>query len=169
MTADAWRHAASEIAAGRATLFGLWGDNGDGPVVHMAMIDDATGEIAVVSLACPAGKFPSVGALHPPAIRLERALHSLYGFEPVGAPDTRPWLDLGFWDVQHPLGARAAAPAERTAYAFLPAEGEACTKFPSVRCMPASSSRDISASPPAARRWCGSRSASAMCTRASSR
>ena len=38
---------------------------------------------------------------------------------------------------------------------FLPVEGEACTKFPSVRCMPASSSRDISASPPAARRWCG--------------
>jgi Ni,Fe-hydrogenase III large subunit/Ni,Fe-hydrogenase III component G len=127
---EAWRHTASEIAAGRATLFGLWGDNSDGPVVHMAMIDDATGEIAVVSLPCPAGKFPSVGAVHPPAIRLERALHSLYGFEPVGAPDTRPWLDLGFWDVQHPLGDRAAAPAERTAYRFLPTEGEALHQIP---------------------------------------
>jgi Ni,Fe-hydrogenase III large subunit/Ni,Fe-hydrogenase III component G len=127
---DAWRHAASEIAAGRATLFGLWGDNGDGPVVHMAMIDDATGEIAVVSLPCPAGKFPSVGAVHSPAIRLERALYSLYGFEPIGAPDTRPWLDLGFWDVQHPLGDRAAAPAERTAYRFLPTEGEALHQIP---------------------------------------
>jgi Ni,Fe-hydrogenase III large subunit len=127
---DAWRHAASEIAAGRATLFGLWADSGDGPVVHMAMIDDSTGEIAVVSLSCPAGKFPSVSAIHPPAIRLERAIHSLYGFEPVGAPDTRPWLDLGFWDVQHPLGARTPAPAERTAYGFLPAEGEALHQIP---------------------------------------
>jgi Ni,Fe-hydrogenase III large subunit len=127
---DAWRHAASEIAAGRATLFGLWADSGDGPVVHMAMIDDSTGEMAVVSLSCPAGKFPSVGAIHPPAIRLERAIHSLYGFDPVGAPDTRPWLDLGFWDVQHPLGARTAAPAERTAYGFLPAEGEALHQIP---------------------------------------
>jgi Ni,Fe-hydrogenase III large subunit len=130
VTEDAWRHAASEIAAGRATLFGLWGDNGDGPVVHMAMIDDTTGEIAVVSLPCPAGKFPSVGAVHPPAIRLERALYSLYGFEPVSAPDTRPWLDLGFWDVQHPLGDGAAAPAERTAYRFLPTEGDALHQIP---------------------------------------
>ena len=28
VTAEAWRHAASEIAAGRATLLGLWGDAG---------------------------------------------------------------------------------------------------------------------------------------------
>jgi Ni,Fe-hydrogenase III large subunit len=127
---SAWRHAASEISAGRVTLFGLWGDNGDGPLVHMAMIDDSTGEMAVVTLSCPTGKFPSVGAIHPPAIRLERAIRSLYGFEPVGAPDTRPWLDLGFWDVQHPLGACTAAPAERTAYRFLPTEGEALHQIP---------------------------------------
>ena len=56
--------------------------------------------IAVVSLECPDETFPSVGALHPPAIRLERAIHSLYGLHPIGAPDARPWLDLGFWDVQ---------------------------------------------------------------------
>jgi Ni,Fe-hydrogenase III large subunit len=130
VTRDAWTHAASEIAAGRATLLGLWGDRGDPPVVHLAMIDDSTGDIAVVSLACPAGEFPSVGAIHAPAIRLERAIRSLYGLEPVGAPDTRPWLDLGFWDVQHPLGARTPAPAERTAYRFLPAEGKALHQIP---------------------------------------
>ena len=81
---------------------------------HGGASTTTTGEIAVVSLACPDGTFPSVGALHPPAIRLERAIHSLYGLEPVGAPDTRPWLDLGFWGVQHPLGARTPAPAART-------------------------------------------------------
>ena len=96
----------------------------------MAIVEDLTGDGAVVSLECPAGKFPSVGAVHPPAIRLERAINSLYGYEPVGAPDMRPWLDLGFWDVQHPLGARTPAPAERAAYTFLPTEGEALHQIP---------------------------------------
>jgi Ni,Fe-hydrogenase III large subunit len=130
VTADAWRRIASEIAAGRATLLGLWGDSGAVPVVHMAIIDENAADIAVVSLACPDGTFPSVGALHPPAIRLERAIHSLYGLVPVGAPDTRPWLDLGFWDVRHPLGARTAAPTEQQVYKFLPVEGESLHQIP---------------------------------------
>ncbi len=130
VTPEAWRQVASEIAAGHANLLGLWGDSSAAPMVHMAIIDDTTGEIAVVSLACPSRKFPSVGALHPPAIRLERAIYSLYGFEPVGAPDMRPWLDLGFWDVQHPLGERTPAPAATPAYTFLPTEGEALHQIP---------------------------------------
>jgi hypothetical protein len=77
VTPDAWRRAASKLSAGRATLLGLWGDADPAPLVHMAVADAAAGEILVVSLACPDQKFPSVGALHPPAIRLERAIHSL--------------------------------------------------------------------------------------------
>jgi Ni,Fe-hydrogenase III large subunit len=136
VTADAWRHLTGEIAAGRATLLALWGDIGAEPTVHMAMIDDTTAEIAVVSLACPAGKFPSVGALHLPAIRLERAIHSLYGFEPVGAADLRPWLDLGFWDVRNPLASHSPphAPGHEQQpappYTFLPVEGESLHQIP---------------------------------------
>ena len=130
MTPDAWRRAASELSAGRATLLGLWGDADPAPLVHMAVADAAAGEILVVSLACPDQKFPSVGALHPPAIRLERAIHSLYGYEPIGAPDSRPWLDLGFLDVQHPLGAHSAPPQARPPYDFLPVEGEALHQIP---------------------------------------
>ena len=96
----------------------------------MALADAAAGEILVVSLACPDKKFPSVGALHPPAIRLERAIRSLYGYEPIGAPDSRPWLDLGFWGVQHPLGARGAPPQAQPSYDFLPVEGEALHQIP---------------------------------------
>src|SRR5579872_5141747 len=125
VTADAWRDVASGIASGHATLFGLWGDSDPVPTVHMAVIADTTGEIAVISLACQAGKFPSIATLHPPATRLERAIHSLYGLEPVDAPDLRPWLDLGHWDLRYPLGARIAEPAHQSAYPFLPAEGEA--------------------------------------------
>ena len=50
--------------------------------------------------------------------------------QPVGAPDTRPWLDLGFWDVQYPLGARAPAPRSAPAYTFLPVEGESLHQIP---------------------------------------
>jgi Ni,Fe-hydrogenase III large subunit len=130
VTPDGWRHVAREIAAGRATLLGLWADEAPAPTMHLAMLEDSTGEIAVVSLACPAGEFPSVGALHPPAIRLERAIRSLYGFEAVGATDTRPWLDLGFWDTRHPLGAREPRTASPPSYAFLPAEGENLHQIP---------------------------------------
>jgi Ni,Fe-hydrogenase III large subunit len=130
VTTDDWRRTAGALAAGRATLLGLWGDADPGPLVHMALIDDASTDIAVISLACPDREFPSVGALHPPAIRLERAIHSLYGYEPAGALDARPWLDLGFWDVRHPLGARTTAPAERSPYRFLPVEGEALHQIP---------------------------------------
>jgi hypothetical protein len=118
---EAWGHAAAELAEGRATLLGLWGDQG---AVHMALLAEAEGEVAVVTYECPDGQFPSVGALHPPAIRLERAVRSLYGLEPVGLPDPRPWLDLGFWETAHPLGTPADAPGERPGYAFLPVTGE---------------------------------------------
>ncbi len=128
---NGWRLAINELSAGRWTLLGLWGDAGDVHLsVHLAVLDERAGEIAVVTLDCPSGRFPSVGALHPPAIRLERALRDLYGLEPVGLPDTRPWLDLGFWGVQHPLGARRDAAPTRAPYVFLPTEGESLHQIP---------------------------------------
>ena len=130
VTAASWRQAAHDIAAGGATLLGLWADAAPLPTVHLAAIDDPTGDIAVFSLACADGQFPSVGALHPPAIRLERAIHSLYGYVAVGTPDPRPWLDLGCWDVRHPLGARIAEPPAQSAYQFLPVEGESLHQIP---------------------------------------
>jgi Ni,Fe-hydrogenase III large subunit len=123
-----WRFAIDQMAAGRWTLSGLWGDS---DAVHAAIVAEQAGEIAVVTIECPDGRFPSVGAQHPPAIRLERALRDLFGMEPVGLPDVRPWLDLGFWEVQHPLGARRDdAPGVRAPYAFLPAEGEGLHQIP---------------------------------------
>jgi Ni,Fe-hydrogenase III large subunit len=68
--------------------------------------------------------------LHPPAIRLERAIHDLYGLTPVGAPDARPWLDLGFWGVEQPLGSKHAATTPRVPYSFLPVEGENLHQIP---------------------------------------
>jgi Ni,Fe-hydrogenase III large subunit len=61
----------------------------------MALRDRAANEIAVFSIDCPERRFPSVGRLHPPSIRLERAIRDLFGLEAEGAPDTRPWLVHG--------------------------------------------------------------------------
>jgi Ni,Fe-hydrogenase III large subunit len=128
VAADGWRAAAGELVAGRAALLGLWGDAAR--AVHMAAREADTNAIAVVSLECPDETFPSIGAMHPPAIRLERAIHSLYGLEPVGAPDARPWLDLGFWGLRQPLRAAGPLPAAPSAYAFLPVEGESLHQIP---------------------------------------
>src|SRR5437870_3763556 len=127
VTRDTWGSLAAGLAAGRGTMLGLWGDTA---AVHMAVLDEPSGTIAVATIECPDGSYPSVGAVHPPAIRLERAIKSLYGLEPVGLPDARPWLDLGFWDVEHPLAARPAAARERAPYRFLPTEGESLHQIP---------------------------------------
>jgi Ni,Fe-hydrogenase III large subunit len=126
VTEQAWNEAMARLAAGERTLLGLWGDP---PRVHMATLDEATGAIAVLTYECKDGKYPSAGAHHPPALRLERAIRSLFGLDAVGSPDTRPWLDLGFWDVTQPLG--ACTPAQKqTPYAFLPVEGEGLHQIP---------------------------------------
>jgi Ni,Fe-hydrogenase III large subunit len=124
--ADDWRHASEALKAGTWTLMSLWGDT---RAVHMAVLDEAIADIAVLTFECQDGTFPSVGALHPPAIRLERAIHDLFGLTAVGALDERPWLDLGFWDVEAPLGPRRAA-APRAPYVFLPVEGENLHQIP---------------------------------------
>jgi Ni,Fe-hydrogenase III large subunit len=125
--AEQWRLAAAQLAAGEGTLLGLWGD---GDTVHMAVLNGGDGRAAVLSLACAGGTFPSIGALHPPAIRLERAIVDLFGLTATGAPDTRPWLDLGFWDVRHPLATNAGAREPHVPYPFLPVEGESLHQIP---------------------------------------
>ena len=119
VSAETWRMLPAELAEDRTTLFGLWGDAGQ---VHMALLEE--GEIVVVTIECRDGKFPSVGQVHPPAIRLERAIQDLFGSESPDLEDQRPWLDHGRWGVKHPLGARVEAHSISTTYQFLPSEGE---------------------------------------------
>jgi Ni,Fe-hydrogenase III large subunit len=111
--AAVWRQAAEHLAAGRCTLLSLWGEPDQ---VHMALLEpDAVAVIGVLTVACLDGRYPAVGALHPPAMRLERALRDLYRIEPTGLPDKRPWLDHG---------------SDPTAYKFLPVQGEHLHQIP---------------------------------------
>jgi Ni,Fe-hydrogenase III large subunit len=123
---DCWRHAATELARGRAGLLALWTDN---EAVHMGIIEDPA-DILVVSLPCPERRFQSVGLIHAPALRLERALRDLYGLEPEGSPDLRPWLDHNRWGLRHPLGSGEATPATGSIYEFLPSEGPPLHQIP---------------------------------------
>src|SRR5437879_1621006 len=119
--AHLWRFAARGLAQGHWSLLALWGESS---TVHMAIMDEATADIAVVSLECPDHTYPSVGMHHPPALRLERAVNDLFGLTAQGLPDSRPWLDHHRWGVRFPLGNRIDAISKAVPYRFLPVEGD---------------------------------------------
>ena len=104
----AWTEAGERLAAGDLSLLSLWGEP---RVAHMAVIDPS-GKARLLHLPCADGRFPSLGRLHAPAIRLERTMRDLAGLDAEGSPDTRPWL-------------RHGAP-----YPFLAAEGESLHQIP---------------------------------------
>jgi len=124
---DHWEALAAALAAGRLALLGLWGERA---AVHMALLEETAGDVAVATLPCPDGTFPSVGRLHAPALRPERAAQDLFGLTADGLPDERPWLDHGRWGVSHPLASPPDAEGEGEAYAFLPSEGEGLHQIP---------------------------------------
>src|SRR5437763_11004695 len=123
----AWSAIARDFAAGRWTLVSLWAEQS---VVHMALFDEKAGEGAVVTHECNRRRFPSIGAVHPAAIRFERAIRDLYGLEPVGLWDLRPWLDFGAWDVMQPLGPHPEEAPWTAPFLFLPVEGENLHQIP---------------------------------------
>jgi Ni,Fe-hydrogenase III large subunit len=125
--AEGWDSAAFLAADGRCTLLGLWGEEDS---VHMALATQDPLEIAIVTLLCPDGTFPSVGRHHPPAIRPERSIRDLFGLTPQGTVDERPWLDHGRWSKRQPLGAGRSDAGAGDAYAFLPVEGDSLHQIP---------------------------------------
>ena len=126
-----WVECAEALGRGEGELFALFAEIDR---VHMALRgagDDAT---RIVTVKVEDGRYPSVSAHHAPAIRLERAVRDLFGHEPRGLPDERPWLDHGKWTITMPLAEkrRLAREVYDTGYAFLPAEGEGLHEIPVV-------------------------------------
>jgi Ni,Fe-hydrogenase III large subunit len=118
--APGWIGIGEDLADGQARLLSLWAEVG---AVHMAVMVPGSSGIAIFTLDCPEGRFPSLGARHAPAIRLERGIADLFGLQPVDAPDTRRWLDHGRWGIAHPLARDGGVTPADTTYPFLPAEG----------------------------------------------
>jgi Ni,Fe-hydrogenase III large subunit len=117
--AHLWRFVANELAQGRLGMLGLWGEPS---MVHMAIMDEDS--VAIVSLDCPDHNYASIGRHHPPALRLERTTHDLFGLSAQGSPDSRPWLDHKHWGVRCPVGKPLDALPKAAPYRFLAAEGE---------------------------------------------
>ena len=110
------------------SLVGLWADTG---IVHMALRNEGPGTVAVVSLACPEGRFPSVGGARPGAIRLERTAQDLFGVTAESLVDPRPWLDHDSWPIRLPLSADPPDPlGHPEPYPFLPVEGPGLHQIP---------------------------------------
>jgi Ni,Fe-hydrogenase III large subunit len=131
---DAWACLITTLAEKQDwSLLGLWADTG---IVHMALRDEAArdeaaGTIGVVSLACPEGRFPSVGGVRPAAIRLERAAQDLFGITALSLVDPRPWLDHDSWPIRLPLSADPPDPlGQPEPYPFLPVEGPGLHQIP---------------------------------------
>jgi len=124
-----WRDLIAVLESREWSLLGLWAEPEE---VHVALYDEARKELAVASLACLDGRFPSLSSVRPGAIRLERAIQDLTGLVAEGLEDTRPWLDHGQFSISHPLarGPAPAAPRPATGYAFLSAEGEGLHQIP---------------------------------------
>jgi Ni,Fe-hydrogenase III large subunit len=124
---EIWRQATSLLSTGEWTLLGLWAERDH---VHMALTDDRYHDLGVLSIACEDKRFPSVGQSHPPAMRLERAIRDLWGLEPEGLADARPWLDHGHWKSSPFPVTAGDTPRIQDRYAFLTAEGESLHQIP---------------------------------------
>jgi Ni,Fe-hydrogenase III large subunit len=123
---DTWVVIGEALGEGGAELFGLWAD---AQRIYLALRGGI--DPCIVSMPMRPTGFPSLGRTHLPAIRLERAIHDLYGYAPVGGPDRRPWLDHGAWGVTAPLGAAYSAAKRNSAeYEFLPVHGEGLHQIP---------------------------------------
>ncbi len=119
-----WAQAARDLADGGIALLSLWASEG---AVHMALMDKAGKQIAILRLSLQGKTFPAVSRWHLPALRLERTISDLFGYQPDGAVDSRPWLDHGRWKIAHPMTDQS--PAEKAApYDFLPVVGESLHK-----------------------------------------
>jgi len=126
-----WRGIGEALREGKLDLLGEWGDDG---AVHCALYEPATRQVSLASIEATEEKVPSLAVFHAPAMRLERAMADLFGFEMVGLPDHRPWLDHGRWPVRSPLAHRLSAAAPRAGaserYHFLKADGPSLHQIP---------------------------------------
>jgi len=124
---QAWLAARERLTEGSLTLLGLWAEPA---TVHLGLLDQHGSEPGVMSIRCIDNEFPSVAGRHPPASRLERAIRDLYGLQPGGLADNRPWFDHGRWGLKAPLGTAKAVATADPEYRFLPAEGDSLHQIP---------------------------------------
>lgn len=121
--AESWRLNAKALGKGEGELLALFADGG---TVNMVLRGAGEDGARILSIKAENERYPSVGAHHPPAIRIERAIRDLFGFTPEGLKDERPWLDHGKWPLTAPLAEKRSLAREThdPGYKFIPSEGD---------------------------------------------
>lgn len=118
---ERWKDVTRNLAEQAATLVAMWGErNDEGGNVNLAVRHKGERAIEIVSHSAPDSHYPSVGRHHPSAILMERVIQDVHGLVADGLPDTRPWLDHGFWPHSR----------ARTSYNFKPALGPGVHQIP---------------------------------------
>ena len=136
---DYWPLAAQNIRAQGGRLLALWGEDRRtteaGYLVHAAFLSE-TGIVRTEMIVDPTtAAYPSLAAIFPGALRMERALYDLLGIRATGVNDTRPWLRHAAWPAdQFPLrtdfsGEGLDIAADRD-YTFLPASSPDTHEIP---------------------------------------
>ncbi len=82
-----------------------------------------------------APSFPTLSAVFPAAVRMERTVYDLLGLRPAGLADRRPWLDHGLWPADRfPLrkdfSPAGELPSVAQDYPFVRVEGEGIHEIP---------------------------------------
>ncbi len=163
--AAVWNFAASELAQGRCSLLGLWGEPA---TVHMAIMDEQTAEIAVVSLDCPEpqlsfDRHASPAGASIGARRSTICLDWQRKARPIRAPGliTTVGACASRWEIA------STRCRKRRPIAFCRRKATACTRSRSVPCMPESLSLDTSGLRQVGRPWSAWKSGWDIPTRAS--
>ncbi len=124
-----WMELISLLSQNNWALMGIWAEPQE---VHAAFYEEKSKTIAVASLACADGRFPSLSGVRPSAIRLERTIQDFTGLIAENLTDNRPWLDHGQFPIKHPLRGddQKAQHRPATEYTFLPILGEGLHQIP---------------------------------------
>lgn len=119
------------------SLWGSWPD-GDPPTILSAFF--VSEGLLLCRLPLPPDstrRFPSISFLFPLANRPERTVRDLYGLEPDGLADNRPWLDHGLWRRPPMMPDNLLASWQQTTvptptgdYPFVAVEGEGVHEIP---------------------------------------
>ena len=157
---EEWRRVAEDSAAAGGRLLALWAseDERAGPIVRAVFLAEKRGLVLSLPVTDPQALYPGLEDLFPAATRMQRALADLSGLRSTDS-DTRPWLRHAAWpqshrpliDPQPPL-LRPPSPISTSMNSCV-SRVMAYTRFPSVPCTPASSSRGTSDSRSWARRY----------------
>jgi Ni,Fe-hydrogenase III large subunit len=99
----AWTALADAAVAESWTLLAHWADTQQ---AHALFLDPAALTVVPVSTPVETGHYPALSAALPAAAWYERMIHDLWGHEPTGAVNLRPWLDHGNWPFSPPMALR---------------------------------------------------------------